>query len=196
MIILTDVDGVLLNWRIAFISWMKQRGYNINHTNDYDLSNCFGYAHDPDHIYDLIKQFNESANIGFLEPFRDSVYYVKKLYYSHDCIFHAISSMGVNPYAHTLRRQNLINIFGNVFSDVTILDCGADKSKVLEQYKGTNCFWLEDHIKNANDGCKFDIKSYLFNHTYNTIFENPADEKFIRINSWKDFYNKNFDDTD
>jgi FMN phosphatase YigB (HAD superfamily) len=92
-IILTDVDGVLLDWEWAFSVWMQERGFTLTADNKKSY-----YLH---HHYNdltqvqakaLVKQFNESAAIGFLPALRDSVYYVKRLHEEHGYTFHAITS--------------------------------------------------------------------------------------------------------
>ena len=43
-IIVTDCDGVLLNWEYAFCAWMSQRGYTEieNGNQEYNIGNRFG----------------------------------------------------------------------------------------------------------------------------------------------------------
>lgn len=42
-IILTDCDGVLLNWEYAFCTWMEQHGYTQieNGNHEYDIAKRF-----------------------------------------------------------------------------------------------------------------------------------------------------------
>ena len=66
-VILTDVDGVLLNWEYAFKCWMEQHGYKLNNTaSDYDISDRYGIPYSKGK--ELVRFFNESAAIGFLPP--------------------------------------------------------------------------------------------------------------------------------
>ena len=45
-IILTDCDGVLLNWEYAFCCWMEQHGYVqvVNGNHYYDIGDRFGIS--------------------------------------------------------------------------------------------------------------------------------------------------------
>ena len=45
----------------------------------------------------LVKQFNESAPIGFLPPLRDAQYFVKKLHEQHQYKFICITSLSLDP---------------------------------------------------------------------------------------------------
>ena len=74
-IILTDADGVLLDWEYAFDVWMTQHGFNKLDSLKYNIGKRYGIEEDQGRK--LIKIFNESAHIGFLPPLRDAMYYVK-----------------------------------------------------------------------------------------------------------------------
>lgn len=71
-IILTDVDGVLLDWQAAFFDWMVGQGFTpVTPKSLYDMSKKFGQEKRV--MQSLVRQFNESARIGYLEPLRDAV---------------------------------------------------------------------------------------------------------------------------
>ena len=184
-LILTDCDGVLLNWEYAFHTWIEQKGYERKVSD-------IGLLYDLTHQYDvtknemkaLIRQFNESAAIGFLPPLRDAIYYVKKLHEEHGYIFHVISSMSLDPSAGKLRTQNLQKLFGDtVFDGFTYLDTGADKHEALEKYNGHGLFFVEDKIENARLAYDYGLKGVLIEHGFNMhVTDLP---KFI---NWKHFY--------
>ena len=191
MKILTDVDGVLLNWEDSFHAWMYEHGYEPDHKQAYDIWQCYPQIK-ARKVMRLVEAFNASATMGFLAPLQDSVYWVRKMHEHHGVVFHCITSMGNDPYARILRRMNLERIFGaNVIQDVTILGCGEDKTNVLKQYRGTKMIWLEDNIHNAVIGAKEGLRTFLFNRTYNQYKED--DKHFTRVNNWKDLYSKLFD---
>ena len=91
-IILTDVDGVLLDWEFAFHTWMEEHGHTAEdgHKLVYSVAKRFGIT--GKNAKKLTEFFNESASIGFLPPLRDAMFYVKKLhrYYNteveHRCV--------------------------------------------------------------------------------------------------------------
>ena len=65
-IILTDADGVLLNWADTFQEWMRDRGYHLLNPNTYSVAEQYGLTDKVKKI--LVKQFNDSSTIGFLPP--------------------------------------------------------------------------------------------------------------------------------
>lgn len=185
MLILTDVDGVLLNWIDSFHNWMRSQDFTLKHNDCYDLATCYDLS--PELINNvLIEQFNASAEMGFLHPLGDAVAQVKKLHDDYGVVFHAITSMGSNESARRLRKMNLRRIFGaNVFQSISILGCGEDKTDALSQFANSGLFWLEDHIDNAVVGHELGLKSILFNRSYNA--DRLPTEDFLRVNTWKDF---------
>lgn len=182
-VILTDCDGVLLNWVYAFDVWMEERGYEIqNLSNTYDISHKYGM--NKEEKMRLIRFFNESAAIGFLPPLRDAIHYVKKLHEEHGFIFHAITSLSNNTHAQNLRIRNLQKLFGEtVFDKFIFLDTGADKDEVLAQYKDTECYWLEDKVENALEGYNHGLRPLLMEHAFNM-----NEMKVPRVKNWKEIY--------
>lgn len=187
-VILTDVDGVLLNWEYAFDTWMQTHGhsrveggqfkYNIG--KRYDISNEQGKQ--------LIKYFNESAAIGFLPPLRDAMFYVKKLHEKHGYVFHAITSLSLDPNAQKLREMNLKKLFGEtVFERIVCLDTGADKHEALSQYRNSELWWIEDKIDNCLVGTELGLKSLLMEHGHNMDFEHP---EIPRVKDWHEVYDR------
>lgn len=184
MLILTDCDGVLLNWEYAFDVWMDRKGYKKieAYQFDYSIGNRYGIGYKQSK--DLIRDFNESAMIGFLPPLRDSVEYVQKLHRRHGCVFHVITSLSLDPSACQLRTQNLQKIFGeNVFDGFTYLDTGADKDDALSKYEGKNNYWIEDKIENAELGKKLGLRSILMEHGHNMKHEGIP-----KARNWKEIY--------
>ena len=57
--ILTDVDGVLLEWEPAFTKWMNSKGYEVKTEGVYKQSTRFGIEQDLSDA--LTNRFNESA---------------------------------------------------------------------------------------------------------------------------------------
>ena len=184
MEILTDVDGVLLNWEDAFHSWMAEQGWHKNDEAAYQLDKCYPTL-SGNFVHDKIRTFNSSAWMGFLEPYADALFHVRQLYYVHGITFHCITSMGKDFCAGKLRERNLKDPFGPAISNVTILDCGAPKGEALAPYKDSNRIWLEDHIGNANTGAALGLRTFLFNHPYNLVNPTGKPENFTRIDNWE-----------
>jgi uncharacterized HAD superfamily protein len=185
-VILTDVDGVLLDWVHSFTQWMERHGYEQidNGAAEYDI----GLRYDISNVEKerLVRMFNESAWIRKLPPLRDAIKYVRKLHEEHGYIFRVISSLSTDPYAGHLRTKNLIEMFGpTVFESYTYVDTGADKDEVLAPYEGTGCFWIEDKPENAVLGQSLGLESILVDHPFNK-------DAFVgdmpRCKNWKEIY--------
>jgi hypothetical protein len=186
-VILTDADGVLLNWEYAFCCWMEQHGYTqIENGNwEYDIAKRFSIT--KDQATQLVKVFNESAAIGFLPALRDAMYYVKRLHEEHGYVFHCITSLSTDPNAGKLRQMNLEKLFGKTaFEQVICLDTGADKDEILAMYQNSNLYWVEDKIENAICGKKFGLRSILIEHGFNMNEEIP--EGIQKVVNWKEIY--------
>jgi len=185
-IILTDADGVLLDWEWAFHVWMSERGYVTKPNGKHSY-----YLHDQYENLDqyeakkLIRLFNESAAIGFLPALRDAAYYVKRLHEEHGFKFHCITSLSRDQNAQRLRTMNTQKIFGeNTFEKFIYLDTGADKDEVLLEYKNSGLYWIEDKPENADVGNQLGLKSILMEHGHNMhhACEYPV------VQNWKQIY--------
>jgi FMN phosphatase YigB (HAD superfamily) len=185
MRILTDCDGVLLNWEYAFGTWMERHGYKT-YPDDigkvYDVSEIYNIPKEEKNK--LIRFFNESAAIGYLPPLRDAMYYVDKLHREFGAVFHVITSLSNDPSAQKLRKKNLTKLFGDtVFEKFVFLDTGADKHEALEAYRNSGDLWIEDKIENAEVGRSYGLNSILVEHGHNMHCKD-----FPLMKNWKDIY--------
>ena len=187
-LILTDVDGVLLNWEYAFNIWMKRHGYTPKEDsgNIYDIGEKYGLTQKKKR--ELVKFFNESAAIGFLPPLRDAIHYVRELHVKHGYVFHVLTALSNDHQAQELRRQNLEKLFGDtVFEKFIYCDTGADKDEILEPYLGTNLLWIEDKIENAELGHILGLDSILMEHGHNMNYKDNH-YGIPLMKDWKDVY--------
>jgi len=185
-VILVDCDGVLLDWKYSFRQWMHRHGYQEVRTDTYSIDERYDIPRAEGKK--LVRMFNESAWIRKLPPLRDSIKYVKKLHEEHGYIFHAITSLSKDEYAQHLRTKNLIELFGStVFERYIYLDTGADKDEVLEQYRDTECFWVEDKPENADVGIDCGLNSILMTHEHNAYYVH-TDGAANCVNNWKEIY--------
>jgi len=185
-VILTDVDGVLLDWLFAYTQWMDKHGYKqvAGTENEYDMNVRYGITKVEKER--LVRMFNESAWIRKLPPLRDAIKYVKKLHEDHGYVFRVISSLSNDYYAQHLRTKNLIEMFGpSVFESFVYLDTGADKDEALEQYRDSGCFWVEDKPENAILGRNIGLESILVAHDFNDI---DGIDGIPRAKNWKEIY--------
>tara|TARA_A100001011_G_scaffold354504_1_gene396969 strand:- start:2060 stop:2641 length:582 start_codon:yes stop_codon:yes gene_type:complete len=180
-IILTDVDGVLLDWETAFYEWMKNKGYDAKNEGVYNMEAVFEMRQDKTKA--LIKEFNNSAWMGYLQPLRDARSGVAKLVEA-GYTFYAITSISLDLNTKKLRQRNLDNVFGkDVFTKLVCLDTGADKDDALEEYKDSGLYWIEDKTMNANLGARLGLKSIIITHKHNSN-DNELDSSVQRAGKW------------
>ena len=182
-IIVTDCDGVLLDWEKAFHKWMNYRDYELikeGPRNTYHFEDSFGITRDRGK--ELVSYFNESAAIGFLEPFRDAVQGVSELV-KRGYVFDVVTSLGKYDPAVKLRTYNLKQVFGPVFRQIVCLGLGEDKYDYLnEHYKDQDLYWIEDKPENAEDGAEVGLKSILIEHLHNRDYR--AKNEIRRAKNW------------
>lgn len=186
-VILTDIDGVMLDWEEGFSVWMEHHGYKPvdGFKLMYSIGDRYGITKDEGHK--LVRLFNESAAIGFLPPVRDAQQYVRLLAEKHKYKFLAVTSLSKDVYARELRIRNLKKLFGDIFIDVICLDTGADKDEELDRlgrvYKGN--YWIEDKPENADAGIRCGFKTLLVEHGHNLDYKGPA----TVVKTWEEIYN-------
>ena len=180
--IITDCDGVLLDWAFAFDVWMREQGYFRLPNTDHYFSQAKRYGIDEEEAFGQINLFNQTGALGFIPAYKDSVEYVTKLA-REGWRFDVITMIGKDKYAHRLRKINLQHLFGDVFDNIY---CSGEftesKKGVLEQYKDSGLMWIEDRVDYAEDGDDMGLKTYVMDWPYNREY------KGRRVTSWKEIY--------
>lgn len=185
-IILTDVDGVCLDWEYAFSTWMKTHGFEPvpGYKFNYLVQDRYGIS--SEQTTKLIHNFNESAGIGFLPALRDAAHYVKKLH-QDGFVFHAITSVGGGEPTHELRKMNMRKLFGETaFEEIICLPLRADKREVLSAYANTGYLWIEDTPKQAEVGADLGLTPLLMVHGHNMHHFHP---KVTPVRNWQEIAN-------
>jgi 5'(3')-deoxyribonucleotidase len=184
-VIVTDYDGVCAYWEHGFHMWMLANGYKIVKRGSYDIEDMYDISIDKASM--LTQSFNESAALKRLPPVKDSIKYIRKLHEEHGYVFHCISAIPNTQDMYEARMENIHNLFGKTAFERLIL-CGSstNKEELLKEYKGTNCFWLEDLTKNAKYGLENDMRCILMTHHYNE--NDTLDSRIKRVHNWKEIY--------
>jgi len=187
-IILTDCDGVLCDWNLGLNKFMIKRGYPQLPNTDTEYSIAVRHGITQKQAQDYIKEFNQSSFISDLEPFADSVEYVKKL---SDCGFRFIivTSISDHPDAKIYRTQNVEKLFGKVFDNIVCLQMGASKAHMLSTWADSGYFWIEDHMRQAEAGYEAGLKTVLINHPYNFHYSTDLFPTVSYITPWKEIFN-------
>jgi hypothetical protein len=165
--------------------WMQERGYTRSSgaKTSYYLHEQYRELEQKD-AKTVVKQFNESAAIGFLPALRDSTYYVKRLHEEHGYQFRVITSLSIDKNAGRLREMNLRKIFGDAIESVICLATGADKDDALAPYRDSGMWWIEDKWENADVGNNLGLKSILVEHGHN-MHHKPT---YPVVKNWKEIY--------
>ena len=178
--ILTDADGVLLDWAHDFEKWMSQKGYTKEVEGIYEMEIAYGMP--KLQCKKLVREFNASAWVRYLPAFGDArsgVAHLVEAGYTFICI----TSLSLDEKAAKLRKRNLEAIFGKgVFTEIVCLDTGADKDEALEKYRDSGLYWIEDKTTNANLGATLGLKSILIDHVHNK--ESKINKGVVRVGNW------------
>jgi len=184
--ILTDVDGVLLDWTSSFEAWLKEtQNIHVEYSTDetlYDLGQRYGFSQDQ--ITRLIERFNSSAWIGFIKPYKDAVKVVGE-FKTNNWHFEAITSSHHDHWASELRRQNLERWFEKAIRRTRCLPTQAPKDDVLKEYEGTGFWWIEDKPENCETGLKYGLRPILMSHPFNEQYNNP---EVVRVQNWAEIF--------
>ena len=183
-IILTDVDGVLLDWETAFEEYAIAQGYvfNENQRIVYSMGEQLGIGHEE--ASKLIGAFNHSEEFGRIAPFRDSIEYIKR-FKDEGWRFIAITTAGEHPDTWSLRRANLNAVFGtDAIDELYVLPLHGDKGVELVKYKDSGLFWIEDKPSNAVLGYQYGLRPLLMSTAHNRGYHGGV----WRVNTWNDIY--------
>jgi len=189
-LIITDVDGVLLDWETHFHAYMHSQG----HTRTYDSEASYWKEDDYRHLGKdqsgkMVYHFNTSAWMLSIPHLRDAQSGVRRLV-ENGYQFIAVTAMGIDPHAKLAREINLERMFGQgVFREVFATSMSDPNSKVeiLKQWRDRGLPWIEDKPSNAEIGATLGYDTFLVDHTYNQDFDTG---KYIqRVNSWSDICN-------
>ena len=183
MKIITDCDGVLLDWAYAFDVWMGEHGHKRLKNTDQYYGQDLRYGISMEESIRYIQDFNESGCVGFIPAYKDSVEYVTKLN-KLGYRFEVISCLAQDKYSQKLREKNLRHLFGDVFDfiDCSLSFTGGKYDYLKNKYDGNNYMWIEDSISHADSGQRVGLRSVLMDHSYNQEWEGE------RVNNWKEIF--------
>ncbi len=178
-IILSDVDGVLLDWMDRFTDYMVSEGYSIKEDshNQYDLGSVFNIT-EKEALEEITKFNDDEWTFGTLracDGAEEAISILSKLGYS----FVAVTSCSERSEVVNLRKANLYNIFGDVFEEVHCIGVHANKTSTLEKYEQT--FWIEDRFEHAVEGADVGHTCILIDRPWNQGEYYPL---IMRCHSW------------
>lgn len=167
-LILSDVDGVLLDYNDAFRTY-----HNLPPIPDKDSVENFSHAFEvPLHIADeMVTEFNNSVAFKELKPLDTAVKYVTRLK-DAGFNFHLITSCGSEEKVYESRKHNLEQLFPFDFENGDKLTCISyedSKWRFLKEYQDTGLVWVEDSFNNYEIGVTLGLDSYLFPSPFHSV---------------------------
>lgn len=186
-VILTDVDGVLLDWNSGFDEYMNF--YHIqqimSESNRYSLHKRYGSSRR--FMDERVIEFNKSERNERLKPLKDSVEHVTKLA-EEGYRFIAVTNVGNDAESKSRRVKNLTDVFGDVFKEVICLGIGESKYLTLSRWENSGMFWVEDKFTNALDGHSLGLNAILVDAEYNRDFQTSRFPRVSSTEPWKEIY--------
>ncbi len=182
--ILTDCDGVLLDWEIKFRPWMERLGYKLNphRLKVYGIGEQYGIS--DEQSVELIAKFNAGSDFESLPAWKDSVKFVQRLH-TEGWNFVIITTAGTHPWTPGLRKSNLDKIFGEgIFNEIHVLPLHGDKGVVLKNYQDSKLFWIEDKPSNAELGLGYGLRPLLMSVPHNSDYKGAVPV----VNNWAEIY--------
>lgn len=180
-VLLTDVDGVILDWVKSFGQFAQSKGYKLlmETPSTWEMNEWIGTNSNT--IKKLISEFNSSDLFESIPVFEDAKSILPKLAKKYDLV--AVTCCSKDPKTVSRRTKNLQKIGVN-FKAIHCLDFTESKLDVLRAYSPT--IWIEDRVEGAETGFEAGHQSFLRNTTYNKDYFHP---KITRINNWLDVLN-------
>lgn len=169
-LILTDIDGVVLDWLGSFYNYLTDM--NIAY-NDSILENL---------IDQHVEKFQKSSYyFGCLKTCKKSEIFLKKIH-RLDYRIIAITACGTDDIIKNFRKNNLYQHFGNLFDDILFVNVHDSKQPYLQNFE--SAIWIEDNYHHYLTGLNCGHKSFLIKHPYN---ENHCAD-FVQ--DWQEIYEK------
>ena len=177
--IICDVDDVMLDWIGGFRKFLKK--HRIEHPEtppvDYGLEKWLGTSRGE--TIALIREFNENdPGFGELEPYADALEVVTRLArMGHDIL--CLTSCTDKHHAIEMRKKNLYDHFGQIFTGVVCLPLGASKRDILR--RAYPSVWIEDNMQHAIAGHEVGHRAIILTRPHNTQLDHPD---VLRCGDW------------
>lgn len=182
-ILLTDVDGVLLNWQNNFVKFMSSHGHEPKFIDEStDVLEWWDIAYYK--ALEFGKAFQEDEAFSYCEPWPHAVENVLKLVDGGFRVI-AVTAVDATPNSKKYRVENLRREFGNIFEEIFLVGFGGDKRPYLQNF--SNGFWVEDSFNNAKIGMECGHHAFLMDAVKN---RDKNHEKIQRVKDWNEIYDE------
>lgn len=187
--LLTDCDGVLLNWLSGIPAFLAEQGMDSSHLKARLDGNQFVPIEElfmSENLEDALAQMSayqkseHLKKLPVMEP--GSELSISKLSEEYDII--VVTSFSEDKAAHKNREDNLRLRYGDAIKDLVCLPFSANKTDALRDLasKTDARIWLDDQIKHVHHGIDAGLKSYQYTHGM-TCGRNTGEVP--ELDSWK-----------
>lgn len=154
-IILTDVDGVLVDWFSRLPYFLKKKGLPYEravamyaHGHWQTIEELTGLP--TPEAEALVDEYARSKYMEFLSPYKDALIAVNNLKHHYD--FVAVTAISESDECYERRKANLDFWFPNAFTGLHCVGSGGDKQATLAKYEPT--IWIDDTPKHISEGLR------------------------------------------
>jgi DNA-binding beta-propeller fold protein YncE len=188
--ILTDVDGVLLNFLKAFSEFLKSKSlfkeefeFKIKGNEYFDLKELITLSC-PVECESIINEFYLSKEIGKLKEQQDGLTDIIQSL-NNDFNLICITCIGTTEHLKEQRQKNLINVFGDCFKEIHCINITDSKEDLISSLskKYDVITYVDDRLKHINEAINAGVKPILFIQGYP---HNEESNEYYVANCWHD----------
>lgn len=188
--LLCDVDGVLLDWSSTFIEWAESRFGPLPPRTTKDPN----FAHewlgvDPDIGYRIIQEFQSTEALSHLPAYPDAVQRLRELR-SRGFIITCVTTCGVQPILRERRTRNLVEHFGDIFSQIICLPVHSTKLSTLQAFQ--RGVWVDDATYHVDSGHQAGHLSFFMHRDQHPV---PESSTWEIVRDWHDLCDQLIDPT-
>lgn len=167
--ICVDIDDTVVYWTAGFKRFIRdEKGIPVKGLpTSWDLGPWLGVA--DNRVRTLIDEFQSSDRYRYLEPMefsRTALRIAKNRGY--DIV--GITACGTHSKVVSARRQNINDLYGDVFSDIICVNHGIDKEPHLKKLFRPGDIWVEDNVPNAMTGHAIGYRTFVIDQPHNRAY--------------------------
>ncbi|AFC21778.1 hypothetical protein GAP32_328 [Cronobacter phage vB_CsaM_GAP32] len=189
--VILDCDEILLNHLGGFKKYV-QKYYDIETVGEpqqYNLQDWL--CCDAEQVMDLLKNFNfYSYEFGLLEPMDEYVVDKMKELRSRypDVAFIVVTKSGTFGHGEVLRKVNLINVFGDIFDDIIILENYQTKrgTYMILQNRYDVVTVVDDHLVNIDVAKEVGLDTVVLECSHNVSQKNNPNYNYVE--DWRGMF--------
>ena len=174
VILLSDIDGVTIDWLDGFIKYCEKKGHKAKHNKpkEFGMTDIFPTLEKP---WELIKDYQDSEEYSNIKAYPEAVEVYNKLYdMGVKIIF--VTSCITSDKVEEVRTKTMKEEFNGKFDHIEYLDFGASKLEVLNKYPSAT--YIDDQLKMAIEGSETGHDSFVMDMSYN---QNDNDNRVNRL---------------